>query len=366
MTDIQRAYGDICLQDIRAAQVHAQMLQAAAVFSQDEYAVVYSELERLSKSAATTQDLQLQEDGYSWLDMQLDATIAELACTLETGRSLEDRHALVLRLSCKEMIFALYDRGRELMAAFVDKAQGNLGLLLPLKYEEAPEDPLLVSHYLLSYVWMLQRDLKRLRLVYEEADYNPLGSGAYAGVCAPIDRQMTTELLALSMPTANSVDGVSDRDFLFAFAQGCQLINLHMLHFISDYAEWIQRDVTEDTSGTLARLGALKREASEFEGLLQTYFMYARIEGLLSSPRYREDKELLVAAYLSSMHLMELGLQLVSQLYISQEALEEYRPTGDVQDFISFGGTAHKQVAEQLILAQNQLHMEEFYRKGLS
>lgn len=361
MMDVQKIYSSLCSQDMRAAQAHAEMLKVAEVLTEAEYAAICEEFDALR-----TELQSVSEDNYSWLDMCLDERIPELAQKLEYGRSLEDRHALVMRLTCKEMIVELCDRARELMTAFTDKAQGNLGLPMPVQDEYSAEDSILLSHYLLSYVWMLQRDLRRLRAAHEEADVNPLGSGAYAGVCGTIDRQMTTELLELSMPIANSVDAVSDRDFLLSFVQSCQIFTAHLMRFFSTYLSWSYMGWLDELEGLAERHARFDAQAEQLSSMLAEYVDYLSSAALTAAPHYTQDRSLLTHAYVLTRDCTDELLKLVSGLYIRQDVLESQGDSTAIQEFTSFGGTAHKQVSEQLVLAQNQIRMEEFYRERLS
>jgi len=178
------------------------------------------------------------EDIHMNIERRLQDKVGPLGGKLHTGRSRNDQVALDERLYLREVIGRL-DRGlRDSQAALIGRAEEALGCPMPGYTHLQRAQPILLSHHLLAYVFMLQRDRERFRDCARRADCLPLGSGALAGTAFPIDREALARDLGFSRPSANSVDAVSDRDFVLEFLAAAAILGMHLSRLAGDLILW--------------------------------------------------------------------------------------------------------------------------------
>ncbi|MCD6421859.1 argininosuccinate lyase [bacterium] len=178
------------------------------------------------------------EDVHMNIEHRLFQLCGEVAGKLHIGRSRNDLVACDLRLWLKEEIKKVNARLRNLISALVEKAEKHLEVIMPGYTHTRPAQPILFSHWLLAYAWMLVRDRERFIQTSERADACPLGSGALAGVNFPFEREFLAQKLGFSRITENSLDAVSDRDFLIEFLFNSSLLMMHLSR-LSEELVWM-------------------------------------------------------------------------------------------------------------------------------
>jgi len=203
-------------QDIRGSRAHARMLAEQGVISKDDQKAIDAGLEDISHqiSAGTFAWDVNDEDVHMAVESRLTAAIGAPGARLHTGRSRNDQVATDMRLLAKDLCTHLMEGNLSLRHALVDVAEKNMGVVMPGYTHLQHAQPVLFSHHMLAYSWMFRRDFGRLRAAHDDADANPLGAAALAGTTYPLDRQRTSELLGFSETIPNSLDAVSDRDYL--------------------------------------------------------------------------------------------------------------------------------------------------------
>jgi argininosuccinate lyase len=217
--------------ELEASAAHARALKKAGVLSADELISVLQGLEQIGKKAAGyTQFLDDPEveDVHHFVEKRLVELIGDLGYKLHSGRSRNEQIATDLRLyvraGCDEIGNAIF----KLITAFLDRAEKAGEAAMPAYTHMQRAEPVLVAHWLLTYVEMLFRDADRLADCGKRGNLSPLGSAAVAGSTLPLDRDLMARELDFAAPTANSIDATSDRDFALEFVNALSLLALHL------------------------------------------------------------------------------------------------------------------------------------------
>ena len=228
------------LQDIAGSMAHAEMLAAQGVISEDDAAAIKQGLAAIKgdiESGAFVFDVN-DEDIHMAIEAELTRRIGDAGARLHTGRSRNDQVATDARLYAKKRATDLMAANVALREALLGQAQRNMGVVMPGYTHMQHAQPVLFSHHMLAYVWMLTRDFQRLAAARISADANPLGSAALAGTTYPLDREATTAMLGFGFLTQNSLDAVSDRDFLLDLIYACSVSCLHLTRLCEEIVLW--------------------------------------------------------------------------------------------------------------------------------
>lgn len=227
-------------QDIAGSKAHAHMLAAQGVISQEDCDAIQAGLDRIKERIEAGEfvfDIN-NEDIHMSIESVLTAEIGDAGARLHTGRSRNDQVATDTRLYVKERCTQLMQANLDLRRALIHQAQEHFDTILPGYTHLQHAQPVLFSHHLLAYVWMLTRDYERLAAARRAADASPLGSAALAGTTYPLDRQMTADELGFSRVIPNSLDAVSDRDFLLDLMYACSVSCMHLSRLAEEIILW--------------------------------------------------------------------------------------------------------------------------------
>ena len=227
-------------QDIRGSIAHATMLAERGVISDDDRAAIVAGLGQISDEIARGEfvwDVN-DEDVHMAVERMLTERIGAAGGRLHTGRSRNDQVATDVRLLAKDLCTELLEGNHELRRVLADVAEANLDVVMPGYTHLQHAQPVLFSHHMLAYFWMFARDAVRLRAAYDAADANPLGAAALAGTTYPLDRERTTELLGFSRTIPNSLDAVSDRDYLLDLEYACAVSMMHLSRLCEEIVLW--------------------------------------------------------------------------------------------------------------------------------
>jgi argininosuccinate lyase len=230
----------LAIDDIAGSVAHVHGLGRAGLLSEDEVAALAAGLEGLRAEvvAGTIVWDPALEDVHMNLESALAARIGPLAGRLHTGRSRNDQVATDLRLWLRRTIDGLDDAMLEMERALVRLADRDGNAILPGTTHIQPAQPVLLAHHLLAYVEMLERDRGRLADCRRRANVSPLGSGALAGAGYPLDRGATAAELGFDGVTANSLDAVSDRDFVVEALSAFALCMVHLSRLAEEITWW--------------------------------------------------------------------------------------------------------------------------------
>lgn len=227
-------------EDIQGSIAHATMLGEQGILTKEETAAIIEGLGGILadiESGALPFDPEA-EDIHMFIEAELTRRVGDAGKRLHTARSRNDQVALDIRLHLRNEIAAIRALIVELLTALEQQAQAHKSTILPGYTHLQRAQPITFGHHLLAYAQMLMRDDSRLADCAARMNECPLGSGALAGTTHPINRARTAELLGFDRPTANSLDGVADRDACIELLSAISLIMLHLSRFSEEIILW--------------------------------------------------------------------------------------------------------------------------------
>ena len=227
-------------EDIQGSMAHATMLGAVGVLEEEESRKIVEGLEQILqdlKEGRLAIDPQA-EDIHMFVEQVLTSRLGDLGKKLHTGRSRNDQVALDVRLYLANQEEELIELVEALCACLCDLAQEHLKTVMPGYTHLQRAQPITLAHQLMAYVQMLLRDRERLQQTRERTRLSPLGSGALAGTTYPLDRQLVAEKLGLAGVTENSLDGVSDRDFVLELSADLSILMMHLSRMAEEIILW--------------------------------------------------------------------------------------------------------------------------------
>jgi argininosuccinate lyase len=236
--------GRLYAEDIAGSIAHCKTLAKAKILTETETRKILRGLDAVKREldrglfVFTPQD----EDIHMAIERRLTELIGPLGGKLHTGRSRNDQVALDIRLYLRTQLDKLQAQLVGLQRVLVAKAGENRTVIMPGYTHLQRAQPVLFAHHLLAYVEMLERDKGRLRDARSRINVMPLGSGALAGTNYPINRQYTAELLNFPAVTANSMDAVSDRDFMIEVASALSIVMMHLSRLSEELILWASQE----------------------------------------------------------------------------------------------------------------------------
>lgn len=231
-------------QDIQGSIAHARMLGKTRIIPADDSVKIVEGLKAIAddiRAGNVTFDISA-EDIHMNVEKLLHERIGEVAGRLHTARSRNDQIALDLRMFVKVQILAVDLAIKELQEALIGIAELHVDTLMPGYTHLQHAQPITLSHHILAYVWMLQRDRGRFADCYRRMDVMPLGSGAMAGTSFPLDRGYVAEQLGFARISENSMDAVADRDFAAEFLSAGAILGMHLSRFAEEIIIWNTRE----------------------------------------------------------------------------------------------------------------------------
>ena len=226
--------------DIAGSIAHAKMLAKQGIISTKEAEIITEGLVSIREEIeqGKFQFKPELEDIHMNIEARLIEKVGEVGGKLHTARSRNDQVALDLRLLAKEAISKTLIKLRELQQALISLAEANKGVVIPGYTHLQPAQPVLLAHHLLAYFEMLQRDSDRFSNCLQRTDVMPLGSGALAGVTYNVDREFLARELGFSQISQNSIDAVSDRDFVIEYEASASLCMMHLSRLAEEIILW--------------------------------------------------------------------------------------------------------------------------------
>lgn len=221
--------------DILASIAHAKMLGETQIIPKEESDKICDALVNiLADIEKGNLEIKGAEDIHTFVEGELTKRIGAIGKKLHTARSRNDQVATDLRLYTKDSIVNICGRLKTLIGTLLDIANNNVQYIMPGYTHLQKAQPISLAQYINAYSEMFLRDIERFTDCYKRTDVMPLGSGALAGTDFPIDRRMTANLLSFSELSQNSVDAVSDRDFVAEYIFCCSLTMTHLSRFCED------------------------------------------------------------------------------------------------------------------------------------
>lgn len=331
-------------QDIRASIAHAKMLAKVKIIAENEAKKITDGLKKIEKEIEDGKfEFKIElEDIHMNVESRLKEIIGDVAGKLHTARSRNDQVAVDFRLFVRDAVDETLNLLTELQKVLLKKAEENFDVILPGFTHLQVAQPVLFSHHLLAYFEMFKRDSSRFVDLRARLNECPLGAGALAGTSFPIDREFVAKELGFARPTQNSMDSVSDRDFVLEFMFCSSLVATHLSRLAEEIVIWLSKgfefvklsdaftsgssmmpqkrnpDAAELVRGKTGRIfGALVALLTTMKGLTLTY-----------SKDMQEDKEPLFDVVENSKLCLRAMAGMIADLKVNREPMLKMAQSG--------------------------------------
>ena len=227
-------------QDIRGSIAHVTMLASVGVLTEEERDQIIDGLNGILNDIETgaVEITSEYEDIHSFVEANLIDRIGDVGKKLHTGRSRNDQVALDMKLYTRDEVVEIKGLVKELMETLHGIMKENIDTFMPGFTHLQKAQPVTLAHHVGAYMEMFKRDYSRLNDIYDRMNYCPLGAGALAGTTYPLDREQTASLLNFYGPTLNSMDSVSDRDYVIELLSALSTIMMHLSRFSEEIIIW--------------------------------------------------------------------------------------------------------------------------------
>ena len=227
-------------EDITGSMAHVKMLTKQGILTEEEGKQIAQGLQGIldDVKAGRLEISNAYEDIHSFVEATLIDRIGDVGKKLHTGRSRNDQVALDMRMYTRKQVQETDELLKSLLETILGIMKENLDTIMPGFTHLQKAQPITLAHHMGAYFEMFRRDRSRMHDIYERMNYCPLGSGALAGTTYPLDREYTAELLDFYGPTLNSMDGVSDRDYLIEFLNALSIVMMHLSRFSEEIIIW--------------------------------------------------------------------------------------------------------------------------------
>ena len=361
-------------QDIEGSIAHAAMLGHQDIISEEESSKIQ---EGLKGILSDIEDGRLEitdeyEDIHTFMEATLIERIGDVGKKLHTGRSRNDQVALDMRLYTRDELLKVDEEVKELMAVILRIMKENLETYMPGFTHLQKAQPVTVAHHFGAYFEMFKRDRSRLSDIYKRMNYCPLGAGALAGTTYPLDRELTASLLGFDGPTLNSMDSVSDRDYLIEFLSALSTIMMHLSRFSEEICIWNSNEYKfielDDAYSTGSSIMPQKKNPDIAELVRgKTGRVYGALMSLLTTMKgiplaynkdMQEDKELSFDAFDTVKGCVRLFRGMIDTMKFNNARMEESAKHGftnatDAADYLVKKGVPFRDahgIVGQLVL----------------
>ncbi|HEY8390873.1 MAG TPA: argininosuccinate lyase [Clostridia bacterium] len=376
--------------DILGSIAHAKMLGKQKIISNQESEAIINGLESILDDIQNHKlEIKDAEDIHSFVEQELTKRIGDAGKKLHTARSRNDQVALDIRMYLKDSIDNTVFKLKKLCNTLLELAQKYNDAIMPGFTHMQKAQPVTLGHYFNAYVCMFMRDIDRLMDAKKRIDVMPLGSGALAGTTYPIDREFTGKLLGFSEISLNSLDSVSDRDFLVEYLACVSIICIHMSKISEEWIYWacdefsfITLDDKYSTGSSIMpqkknpdMLELIRAKTARVAGHLSSSICLLKALPLSYNKDMQEDKEALFDAEDTvNMCLDVLERVAATAKFNTQKMYKSasggYSAATDIADYLAKKGVpfrdAHKLTGEIVLfciknnLALEQLTLDQF------
>lgn len=349
--------------DIAGSIAHVRALQRAGVLTASERNLLVAGLQDVAKEfeAGKFEMRPSDEDIHTAVERRLGEIIGDVAGKMHTGRSRNEQVTADMRLFVTDELVRLRQMLTELQQAILGKSREHVDVMMPGYTHLQRAQPVLFSHWLMSYFWMLQRDRERLDGLEDHVSVLPLGAGALAGSAWPVDRQRMAEELGFRAISPNSMDAVSDRDFVAEFLFWAALLQVHLSRLAEDLVIWssaefgfVELDDSFATGSSLLpqkknpdSLELLRGKAGRLVGGLVTLLTVLKGLPTTYGKDLQEDKEPLFDAIETLELSLPVAAGVVGTLRVNAEvmgrALDDALLASDLADYLVRRGVPFRQ-----------------------
>lgn len=353
--------------DIQGSLAHVQMLGATGIISLEEAQSIQAGLEELLNNYEAGKlvfDIR-NEDIHMNIESLLTEKIGSVAGKLHTARSRNDQVATDMHLYLKDTLFQVVDKLTNLRQTLVNLAQEHIETVMPGYTHLQHAQPISFAQHMLAYYNMFSRDSERFAFNIQHTDISPLGAAALAGTTFPIDRQLTSDLMGFSHPYTNSLDAVSDRDFILEFLSNASILMMHMSRLCEEIINWCSHEykfvTLSDTFSTGSSIMPQKKNPDMAELIRgKTGRVYGNLVGLLTVMKslpltynkdLQEDKEGMfdsAETILVSIDILAGMLQsmTVHKERMAQSTEKDFSNATELADYLASKGLPFRQAHE--------------------
>ena len=342
-------------EDIKGSIAHATMLKKCNIITEKDHEDIVNGLTAILndiESGNFSFDIAL-EDIHMNIEKRLTERIGVAGGKLHTARSRNDQVALDTHMYVRKEVANIAKLLIELEESFVEMAQKNSDVIMPGYTHLQRAQPILFSHHMLAYFYMLNRDFARLEGVYDRADIMPLGAGALAGTTFPIDRHYVAEQLNFAQIYANSLDAVSDRDYILEFLSFASILMMHLSRISEEIILWCSKEFSfielDDAHCTGSSMMPQKKNPDVSElvrgktgrviGHLMAMLTTAKGLPLAYNKDLQEDKEGLFDTIDTVKFSLSVYAQLIKAMRVNKEKMllatkEDFSNATDMADYL--------------------------------
>ena len=331
-------------QDIEGSIAHVTMLAKQGILTEQERDDIVRTLKEI-RDEVESGKLEITseyEDIHSFVEANLIDRLGDTGKKLHTGRSRNDQVALDMRLYTRDELLHTDDLLKELLETILKIMEANTETIMPGFTHLQKAQPITLAHHMGAYFEMFKRDRLRLHDIYERMNYCPLGSGALAGTTYPLDRAYTAELLGFDGPTLNSMDSVSDRDYVIELLSALSTIMMHLSRFSEEIIIWNTNEYQfvdiDDAYSTGSSIMPQKKNPDIAELVRgKTGRVYAALMSMLTTMKgiplaynkdMQEDKELTFDAIDTVKGCLALFNGMVSTMHFKKDRMENSAKNG--------------------------------------
>ena len=378
-------------QDMEGSMAHVKMLAKQGILTEDERDQILAGLEGILEDLenGTLEISHAYEDIHSFVEATLIDRIGEAGKKLHTGRSRNDQVALDMKLYTRDELIAIDGLVYDLLTTILKIMEEHVDTIMPGFTHLQKAQPITLAHHMGAYFEMFRRDRGRLHDIYERMNYCPLGSGALAGTTYPLDREYVAELLEFKGATENSMDSVSDRDYVIELLSALSTIMMHLSRFSEEIIIWNTNEYQfveiDDAYSTGSSIMPQKKNPDIAELVRgKTGRVYGALMSMLTTMKgiplaynkdMQEDKELTFDAYDTVKGCLALFTGMLATMKFNTDKMEAsaklgYTNATDAADYLVNHGVAFRDahgIVGQLVLygiehgkALDDFTMEEF------
>lgn len=351
-------------EDITGSIAHAKMLGKQMIISKEETTQIVDGLQSILMDLETG-DLAFDpeaEDIHMFVEAELTERIGSAGKKLHTGRSRNDQVALDLRMYVKKQVSEIKEQLLQFEQVLIKQSEQHLQTIMPGYTHLQIAQPITFAHHLLAYAQMILRDIKRLDEVSGHTDVMPLGNGALAGTTYPFDRQFVAEQLGFSEVTANSLDGVSDRDFVIDTTYALSMVMMHLSRLSEEIILWCSQEFhfveLDDAFATGSSIMPQKKNPDVAElvrgktgrayGNLQTLLTMMKGIPLAYNKDMQEDKEALFDSVSTVKIALSAMIPMVETMQANVERMRQAASKGfinatDCADYLTKKGVPFRE-----------------------
>ncbi|HIS48038.1 MAG TPA: argininosuccinate lyase [Candidatus Scybalocola faecigallinarum] len=350
-------------QDIDGSIAHVTMLAACSILTEEERDIIIDALKGIKDElmAGTLEISPEYEDIHSFVEATLIQRTGDVGKKLHTGRSRNDQVALDMKMYTRDEIKEIDSLLKELLATILSVMEKNLHTYMPGFTHLQKAQPVTLAHHFGAYFEMFKRDRSRLKDIYRRMNYCPLGAGALAGTTYPLDRSMTARLLGFDGPTLNSMDSVSDRDYLIELLSALSTIMMHLSRFCEEIIMWNSNEYQfielDDAYSTGSSIMPQKKNPDIAELVRgKTGRVYGALTSLLTTMKglplaynkdMQEDKEFTFDAIDTVKGCIKLFEGMIATMKVNEKAMEQSAKNGftnatDAADYLVNHGVAFR------------------------